>query len=472
MSSRSLRPDGTISPHIDRLKSRSQYSAAPFSVTSTPLSWSLLHMSNAAHNEKTAVDSFGRDGDVISATVLLAQIPALANQSAPQIVGALVSLQNAIRDTPLWQNREATLVYPLASHTGVILIVPDRANTYIHHYVDDILSALYKHTVSVRIGVAWGTLELLEDSDDNLNAIGTPINVAARLAYSTSNPGFLFDSSYVQFSSATLDPQQSFGPFGSLPTLSVKGKAHDTHPFQCKAITADRLTHLTLDQSRTGLTESALRRTSKTFNGVVVAYDLPKFSQGDRSQLSKRFRSTVDAFKKLRRHDPSRDRMLHFSPGGDGGIAVFEADRTRGYDDAVEFAKLLAVESEGKSDRIEVNARIGLHYGGVVAYESLNGVYRPTGRSCFIADAITGDEVAKEANSVVFTETMADIVSNGSTKYLREHFRELPPLEQGPAAGLRRYVARHIGRSEGGGSPSIGAVSLPGSSWYLDDSPS
>lgn len=130
---------------------------------------------------------------------------------------------------------------------------------------------------------------------------------------------------------------------------------------------------------------------------------------------------------------------------------------------AKELAQKLVVESEYKDNSISVNARIGVHYGPVILYHDAAGRIRPTGPSCFIADELISDEVSR-TSGVVFSESLRNVISHGSDKFLRSEFDELPPILGGPAAGIVRYAPKRSGRSSLV-HPLIQQLFGPKSSW-------
>ena len=120
--------------------------------------------------------------------------------------------------------------------------------------------------------------------------------------------------------------------------------------------------------------------------------------------------------------------------------------RRAGYHAAERILTRLDVESKGRSSQIQVLTRIGIHYGPIQLYKNAAGVLRPTGTVCFVADAIASDRSPREVNgsSVVFSEAFRDLVGEGNTDFFTEAFEELPPLQKGPAKGLRRFIRRRL----------------------------
>jgi hypothetical protein len=138
---------------------------------------------------------------------------------------------------------------------------------------------------------------------------------------------------------------------------------------------------------------------------------------------------------------------LYFSPGGDGGIIVLEVSKRFGHQAAERMTTQLLVESLGKDERVQVHTRVGIHYGPVNVYRNAGGVLRPTGPVCFIADAIASDQKpgGSRPSSVVFSEVFRDVVGEGNNEFFSQAFKELPPLPNGPAKGIKRFIRQPAG---------------------------
>jgi hypothetical protein len=93
---------------------------------------------------------------------------------------------------------------------------------------------------------------------------------------------------------------------------------------------------------------------------------------------------------------------------------------------------LFSAASTTASERASVKARMGLHYGQVLSYESAEGTRRPTGLPLFEADALAGDKEAQRYDAVVVS---AALVEGGATA-----FDEIGRLATEHGAKIRRYV--------------------------------
>ena len=379
--------------------------------------------------------------DTIAGTVVFCNIRQLKEAEATPAFRLIASLHGTLRD---WRasllDRDRVRVRVLSSLTGAIIIVPDDARLYVHHALPALAAAISGLGIPAVYGVATGDLDYLEDADDTLNFVGPAINIAARLAFSDSNPGVLYHQTYVDLARGVAETthQESLNPCNARQYL-VEGKSHDRGPFQSRGFAAETWGGaLAADLGRLpGLTDAV-----EHLNGVVMAYDLPRFSAGDRAQLGKRFDAVAKAFHYSRRGENGRRQWL-LSPGGDGGVVVMQGPKDAGYELAKRFLRRLKIEDMGKLASIFVDCRIGVHYGSVAIYPNAEGVSRPTGPVCFEADALASDAAAREAGGIVFSQAIAETVSGGSEESLERDWRELVPLE------IRgRRLARYVEQKE------------------------
>jgi hypothetical protein len=374
----------------------------------------------------------------ITATTAFINIPHLKQWPPDTAYRAIVGLHRVLRKRLAAQIGQGLDI--LSALTGAIVVVPDGANLYLHRHLSSLGAGWCKMGIPVRVGVAHGEIEVLSDVDGWMNVIGDGVNVAARLASRRDRPGCVLHRSYLDSIKGVVDN----GSFlkGSR-SVSLSGKAHDQQKMRGLWIAPE------VFETVRHLDEVLLPKypARPPVNSVALGYDLPQFSGGDRSELSKRFRSVVDVFNTIRSEGqlgPSSS--LHFSPGGDGGVIVLQAEKRSGYQLAERLAKLLQIESAGRDDRIHVRTRIGVHYGPVYLYTNAVGVLRPIGHVCFVADAIASDQtsVGSSSRSVVFSEAFLDIVTDGSREYFVREFEELPALSGGPAKNIKRFVRREI----------------------------
>jgi class 3 adenylate cyclase len=363
-----------------------------------------------------------REGTEFPTTVVFVVIQGLKDCSdAPKVPSALRSLNEALR-------RVQPGAFVLSTIVGAMVIVPDTERWS----PDDLFRALDQTSVgfALRVGVTHGTVEVVHDIDDKPNVIGPPINIAARLATSSSNPGILVDESYADFVDDILAASHWLHRSVRAP-LSITGKPQDPlftcfpgpYQFEAKSLPPERDAPLAPRPA------------------VLIAYDLPKFSAGDRAQLVKRFKGLANVFQKLRQSSTMQVGAALLSPGGDGGVLVLEAV---GLTDAASIAarlqSLTEIESLGRDEAIAVDIRIGVHYGQVMHYVNARGIERPTGLALFAADEIAGDKAARSLHGIVLTRLVASHTAGGSDERLASEFKRLPKLASGPASGVDRFV--------------------------------
>ena len=302
--------------------------------------------------------------------------------------------------------------------------------------METILHQCYSQGLLLRIGVTHGDLEELEDIDGTRNYVGTSINFAARIAFSDRNTGCLAEQSFRAFYYEAFGERTGRLHFFQTKTIRIVGKSHDKTFICYEANYALLPFHRRFSKQKLRNTKTE----APEIAGLIIAYDLPRFSAGDRLQLSQRFRSLVDTFRSLKNneHIPKGSR-IYFLPGGDGGILVLTGVKTISLEIVSKFSELLKVESQNKLTDISVKSRIGVNYGRIQLLRNGAGVIRPTGRACFIADEIANDSIAKSKGRTIFSETLVDVLASGSDEHFKEKFEFLPPLKRGVAKGIKRF---------------------------------
>jgi hypothetical protein len=394
-------------------------------------------------------------------TVLFFVVDAIKVMARDVAYSCIVHLNSVIAETALVQTLGTSWIGTTVS--GLFVLIPDASKLVPHSYLSALFDCLSRRGVPVRCGVTWGPFLCFQDADDELNFVGRAINIAARLAYSADNPGCLIHERYEEYAKGFSSITASDVLEGA-PTGVIKRKKHDGIGFNCRLVDKARLSVLD------GVGEVLIHGHGQTalFDpGLVLAYDLPQFSEGDESQLSKRVRGLADALRSFRENRENlRKAKLYFCPGGDGGILVLKNVRQEAIGLGKELVQKLIVESEYKDSSIAVEARLGIHYGVVTLYRDAGARLRPTGTTCFIADELISDSASREAG-LVFSDSLRDVISHGSERYLRSEFDELPILKSGPAAGIVRFTPKSSSDARFK-HPLIEQLFGPTSSWQAE----
>ena len=384
-----------------------------------------------------------RDGDVLTATVAFLHIHTLKEQDANTVLRSMKAMHAVLAKLTTTQP-----IRVLSALTGAILVLPDRAGvatTPIHRLLARVGTDLSLSGLPVRVGVTRGELEALIDVDDQINLIGQPMNLAARLATARENDGCLYHASYADFASAYVARGNDPLAPGKGVQAAATGKPHDA-TILCWTAPAFRALSI-FDISKL----PQLTGRQKNESGVILAYDLPRFSAGDRAQLRSRFRGVVDALKRIRKKEGLGKSAFIFSPGGDGGLMLLRLEKELGYEIATQLVRLLRIETDNKSASAGVESRVGLHYGSVSVYRTAKSLQRPTGPACFIADALANDSTAGKSGVIISGE-LVDIVSGGSMADFNRNYIGLARLPDGPAKGIARYAKRSAEMREHGGA--------------------
>jgi serine/threonine-protein kinase len=269
------------------------------------------------------------------------------------------------------------------------------------------------------------------------------MNVAARLSTSDKNKGILYHSTYIDRVQA-LPTSQSNDPLHPrfCSEVEIRGKPHDP-VFNCRECEDN---NLVLSQFNSDILSQLNDFSPAMINGIAIAYDLPKYSQGDRSELSKRFRSVIDSIKSIKTRLIFPIDRFFFSPGGDGGILVLSLEQELSIQEyiniAFELIETLEIESDSRHSNIDVKSRVGIHYGIIILYPNAENILIPTGLNCFIADEIASDELARNKGGIIITEAIKDLLYKGNTKRLLQAYEPLTYLAKGAAKTIKRYAKK------------------------------
>jgi hypothetical protein len=367
-----------------------------------------------------------------AASAALLSIPGLKAMDGPDVLIAMSTLHRVLRASiePL----ALSGIRVLSSLTGAIVVVPDVLNKNLHELLPDWIHSLDATGIAVRAGVSRGLVEMVPDADGALNAIGRCINIAARLAASPDNPGVLYEQAYVTQVQATLRRDHFLHPQSPSRTpITVKGKRSEV--FECFADPGA--------PARTACEITGDGATSTRFeNAVLLAYDLPDFSDGHLRVLVSRFRGVVQEVQRLREeHGLVAEAGVSFSPGGDGGVlALTKVPLGRAFSLATDLAHLLEAADTTQSTDAPLRARIGVHYGQVLLYQNAEGVIRPTGLTLFDADGLAGDEEARRHEAIVVSGALIESAALGRMPEANG-FEEIGAFTTSNVA-IRRYILK------------------------------
>jgi len=343
--------------------------------------------------------------------------------------------------------------------SGLFILVPDESGVVAHEHILALFGELNAAGIPIRCGLSSGRLLAFEDVDGGINFIGRAINIAARLAFSGDNTACLIHESYMSLM-IDLMPVGSKSILNGATSVVVKGKAHDGFGFRCLALDSTVLLSKP-DVAATGEVTSVSAPAHVA--ALILTYDLPRFSEGDDSHLSKRVRALVDVMQMFKANNSKLKNLEpFFSPGGDGGTLVLPGSPTEAFALSRDLANRLIVENERRDQQISVDARMGLHYGNVLLYRDAADRLRPTGQSCFIAEELMADEEAKRAG-LVYSGDLKVEISLGSDEFLERYFKQLPSMSM-YGRDIERYVSR-LSPSPAYTNPLLERLFGPTSSW-------
>jgi hypothetical protein len=372
------------------------------------------------------------------ATAVFLSIVGLTKMSGPEVPDALAALHRVLREP------RAALpgLRVLSAVTGAVVLVPDSLNCNVQgrDRLPAWLAAIDAASLAVRVGVARGQAEWVEDADGTVNATGRGINIAARLAASELNPGVLYDRSYVDVAADLVRSNHFLHP-DNQRFLSVEGKRGEV--FACIADPTFQT------RARNDIPEAP---DAPPVYAVLLAYDLPGFSEGDLRTLASRFRDVSAEIRRLREQQilPPGAHVA-FSPGGDGGVlAITGVPLERALGIATDLADKLQDASATRTADASVRARIGVHYGPTHAYVNAEDIARPTGHALFEADAIAGDAEARCWDAIIVS---GDLVEGPSARW-----QEIAPFETVRRKKIRRFVKSGATRVPPPAAPATSSV--------------
>lgn len=283
---------------------------------------------------------------------------------------------------------------------------------------NQVASACNAAGLAIRVGVTQGNVHKLRDADGLDNYVGSVINDAARLAFSSKNTGICVKQEGLALNVA------------EYPWLNPEPECH-----------AGKRTEVVLAySSRSPMqdTSNVVERAPQGHNRILLSYDLERFSANASHHLAKRFTIVAEH---IRQRQP-RLGSARFSPGGDGGVLVLPGGgpelQRRSQLLAEELNFLLAEVGHELARNLQVIPRSALHYGRVLTYRNAAGILRPTGRALLEADRLP-----YKAGEVVLSRAFLGAKQANQEERDYAGYREIVP---GEITSLTdRFVRRHDG---------------------------
>lgn len=365
---------------------------------------------------KLLADTFSISaGSSIQAQVAFIRLPGVDELDPTNGYLAIVHLHRELETL-------APRVRIMSALVGAILVVPDDSADGsppdLCALLAEILPGVHDRGLPVRVGVTHGEVMYLEDGDGRGNFIGKAVNAAARLAFA-EGPGILFEQSFVTYRTRPLSVGAVKIDDNVIVTNGKRGERFDCYTTtSLPAVRADFVGSL-----------PAIDGEGRTVNGVALVFDLPSFSDGSLAILEARFgdlatevRKALSAWSQVK---------FFYAPGGDGGILVLSgqgSDRARRY--LVDELRVLLERASGlNAEAADVRCRMGLHYGQIAIYKNAEGVDRPTGRVCFIADRLVSKR--GQPGRVVYSKALQDTLARDEAEY-ESDYDELKPVDCPP----------------------------------------
>ncbi len=374
------------------------------------------------------------EGEGKNTVVIAIHIPGLNTANSTKAYYAIIALHDKLKALCETNDRCFRI---LSSLQGAFLVFYNGAQSI--PIIPQLCTDLTKLKIPWRLGLTYGMVKPLRDIDEQVNFIGRTLNTAARLATAPENPDILFHSTFFDFQKGVVKIDDDWQNFlgddrKANPNVKVPGKVHDKS-FPC--YTPEKSIEIVANFKE--LTAPGNSKPPQQLDSLALAFDLPRFSEGDDFQLTERFREFVTAVGNLKKQLKARN--MSYAPGGDGGIFVFAEPRTN--DGTLGLVSnirdCLERVSGHRDEKTKIMCRIGLHTGSVPLYENGEGIDRPTGTICFIADEIAKGQAE---GVIVFSEELKQLFSDGSENYANAHFLKISPAESGAAKGIARFCKK------------------------------
>ena len=362
---------------------------------------------------------------------------------------AMAALLQALSDIVSDRTAHSRDIWTFATMTGCIVLSKDESAEAFVSLLADIYAACSRIGLDLSIGFHRGVVPLLRDVDGSVTPISPEINKAARLAFASrqkvdtphdGNSAVLASLEFADFASQNGHASEKVDGW-----LVPRGRAHWARKVSGKRDETFEVLIAPLDRfQRINSGPDALDVSEVQLVGgcLLIAYDLPKFSDGDQSRVTSRF-FDVSRVVRQRLSETNKGSELIMSPGGDGAILIVTGmTLAEAYNFANDIHDKLDVLDRLRTGDAGTSVRVGVHYAGIAVYTDRTGIKRGTGAALFIADDLANDEMGKNENAVVFSSIFKGIAAHGDDDLFGERFRMLGPLVSSTGIVVERFVKK------------------------------
>lgn len=406
----------------------------------------LQHIGKETRKMSVSTDrSMASKEETIIADIAFLSVNGVKSLDAKAMAASLQAMSDIVR-LRTSRTRDSKI---FATITGCIVLSSDRNAESFVSILADIYVACRKVGVDLNIGIHRGVVPLVRDVDGTITPISPEINKAARLAYTDrkrietpegGNASVMASLEFADFAAQSGHASETHDGW-LLPinrahcAVRVSGKRDET--FDVLVAPHDRFPKV---EGEAGELESA--EVELLGGCLLIAYDLPKFSDGDQSRVTSRF-FDVSRVVRQRLAESSNQSELIMSPGGDGAILIVTGmSLSEAYNFANDVHDKLNVLDRLRTEDAGTSVRVGVHYAGVAVYLDGTGTKRGTGAALFIADDLANDEKGREEDVVVFSSIFKSVAAHGDESLFRERFRVLTPLMSSTGIQVERFVRK------------------------------
>jgi len=333
--------------------------------------------------------------------------------------------------------------------TGCIGVLKDGASANFVDLVFATLSRCQALGVELRAGIHRGVVPLLTDLDGSITPISPGINKCARIAHADrsklsaeghANSAVLASIEFADHAASggmvsRTDDEWLFPDARKTWITQVDGKRNEK--FDVVVAPQSRYTH------SEGQEQSSEDISITNLDGcLLLAYDLPSFSEGDQTRLSSRFYDVARIVSKNLEQLGRPIDLLH-SPGGDGGVLIISnLGQEAAFSLALNVNQDLDILNNLRTEDAATSVRVGMHYSGVSTFIDAHGVNRGTGAGVFIADELANDKVGRDTTEVVYSGSFKDAASRGDDAHFDRHFEWIEELETSSGFKITRFIRK------------------------------